>query len=59
MTALKSKVHNRGTPPDAFLAELIAWGKDAPYDIFAINAHADIYDKVKAELNKLGETSLQ
>ena len=33
--ALKAQVKNRGKAPDAFLDELIAWGKDAPEEIFA------------------------
>lgn len=50
MSALKSKVFNRGVAPASFLAELIAWGKSAPDEIFAPNAFFDIYSKVKPEL---------
>lgn len=46
----KSRVLNRGTPPESFLQELVAWGKSAPDDIFAPNPLADIYSKVKPEL---------
>lgn len=48
--ATKAKVFNRGIPPDSFLDELIGWGAKAADDIFAPNANADIYGKVKAEL---------
>jgi len=50
MTALKSKVHNRGVPPDAFLSKLIAWGRTAPGEIFAPNPRNDIYTAIKPEL---------
>ncbi len=40
----KSKVKNRGEPPDSFLTELVEWGRAAPEDIFAPNPNpADIY----------------
>ncbi len=48
--ATKNGVFNRGIPPDAFLRELVEWGKTAPEEIFAPNLNADIYGKVKAEL---------
>lgn len=35
--AAKSHVSNRGVPPDAFLVELVTWGKTAPEEIFALN----------------------
>ncbi len=44
--ALKSRVHNRGKPKDSFLDELVAWGKEAPDDIFAPNDGYDIYSSV-------------
>lgn len=47
---LKSPVFNRGVPPDAFLSELIEWGRNAPIEIFAPNDNFDIYSKVKPEL---------
>lgn len=49
--AVKTEVHNRGSAPDSFLAEMVAWAKTAPDEIFAVNASTtDIYNKVKAEL---------
>src|SRR6185312_6343630 len=40
----KSKVKNRGEPPDSFLTELVEWGRAAPEEIFAPNPNpADIY----------------
>ncbi len=40
----KSKVKNRGEPPDSFLTELVEWGRSASEDIFAPNPNpADIY----------------
>jgi hypothetical protein len=48
--ACKQKVHNRGTPPDSFLNELIDWAKTAPDEIFEKNSRKDIYSNVAAEL---------
>lgn len=48
--ATKARVLNRGVPPNAFLQELVDWGRKAPDEIFAPNDHFDIYDKVKPEL---------
>jgi hypothetical protein len=48
--ALKSAVHNRGVPPDAFLEQLIAWGKEADDAIFVQNNVFDIYSSVSAAL---------
>jgi hypothetical protein len=48
--ATQQKVKNRGTPPDAFLAELVAWGRAAPEEIFAPNAAVDIYSAIKDTL---------
>jgi hypothetical protein len=48
--ALKAKVKNRGKAPDAFLDELIAWGKDAPEEIFAPNTAHDVYSSVRPTL---------
>lgn len=47
---LKSSVLNRGVPSDEFLAELIAWGRSAPEEIFSKNDVYDIYSSVKNEL---------
>ncbi len=44
--ATKQKVLNRGSPPDAFLSEMVAWGKAAADDIFAPNDNPDIYASV-------------
>jgi len=48
--AIKQHVLNRGVPPDSFLDELIAWGKDAQDEIFAPNPYSDIYSSVKNTL---------
>jgi hypothetical protein len=45
-TALKQHVLNRGKAPDAFLDELVAWGKTAPEDIFVPNDASDVYSSV-------------
>ena len=37
--APKQHVANRGVPPDDFLDQLVAWGKEAPDEIFAPNNH--------------------
>jgi len=50
LSATKSPVFNRGTPPVSFLEELVAWGRYAPEEIFAPNGNADIYGKVRWEL---------
>lgn len=50
-SATKSKVLNRGTPPDSFLSELVTWGRSAPEEIFAVNANpADIYAHIRPVL---------
>jgi hypothetical protein len=45
--ATKQHVFNRGVPKDDFLDELVAWGKQAPEEIFAPNAFSDVYSSVK------------
>lgn len=50
-TATKQHVFDRGVPSDGFLDELVAWGKDAPEEIFAANDSSDIYSSV---MNTLG-----
>lgn len=50
MSPLFSKVFNRGVPPQSFLDEMIAWAKSAPNELFAPNAHYDIFNKVNDEL---------
>lgn len=47
--ACRQKVHNRGRPPEAFLNELLAWGRQAPDDIFARNDRFDVYSSVIGE----------
>jgi hypothetical protein len=44
--ASKQQVANRGVPPDDFLDELVAWGKQAADEIFAPNNHNDVYSSV-------------
>lgn len=46
----KQQVFNRGVPPDGFLDELVAWGKQAPDEIFAQNTFSDVYSSVKNTL---------
>ena len=48
--ATKKRVANRGVPPDDFLEQLVAWGKQAPEEIFAPNAFNDVYSSVKNTL---------
>jgi len=48
--ATKQHVLNRGVPPDDFLNQLVAWGKQAPDEIFAPNLFSDIYSSVKNTL---------
>jgi hypothetical protein len=48
--SLKQKVLNRGIPTDDFLYQLIAWGKQAPDELFAPNTFNDIYSSVKNTL---------
>jgi len=45
-SALKSRVYNRGRPNNSFLDELLAWGREAPDEIFAPNSVYDIYSSV-------------
>ncbi|EEE6744469.1 hypothetical protein CBJ05_003606 [Salmonella enterica subsp. enterica serovar Westhampton] len=40
-----SVVYNRGTPPVAFLDELVMWAKFADDDVFTPNDNIDIYAK--------------
>ncbi len=54
--AIKSKVKNRGIPPDSFLTELVDWGRGATEDIFAPNPNpADIYSIIKYRNDWNGE----
>src|SRR6516165_1797623 len=49
-TACKQHVHNRGTPPEDFLHQLVDWGVAAPEQIFVRNEITDIYSFVEPEL---------
>src|SRR5947208_2467000 len=49
--ATKQHVLNRGIAPNAFLDELVAWGKDADDEIFGPNDVSDVYSSV---FNTLG-----
>lgn len=46
----REKLSPRGSPPDAFLLRLCAWGYDAPSDIFIKNNLLDIYSSVASVL---------
>ena len=48
--ACKQRVHNRGVPPDAVLAELVDWGTSGPGEIFEKNDRSDVYSSVIHEL---------
>lgn len=48
--ACRDRVHNRGRAPQAFLEDLVAWGKTAPDEIFAPNSTFDIYSSVNSQL---------
>ena len=50
-TATKQHVANRGIPPDDFLDQLVAWGRNAAEEIFAANNVSDIYSSI---INTLG-----
>jgi hypothetical protein len=49
--ATKQHVSNRGIPSTDFLDQLVAWGKNAPDEIFARNSVSDVYSSV---FNTLG-----
>jgi hypothetical protein len=50
-TATKQHVLDRGIPKDDFLDQLVAWGKQAPDEMFAPNDASDVYSSV---FNTLG-----
>src|SRR5215510_3087477 len=53
--ALKQLVPGRGVPPDAFLDELISWGRFAPSDIFLPpDSGTDVYASVLHVLGPWG-----
>lgn len=47
---MKRPVSNRGVPPDAFLDEIIRWGRMAPAWVFAPNNRHDVYSSVEPQL---------
>ena len=50
-SATKQAVSNRGIPPDSFLDELVAWGVNAPSDIFVDFSNRDgVFARVKKTL---------
>jgi len=49
-SACKTKVYNRGIPPEEFLNELVDWCRQAPDEIFTKNDRTDIYSQVFSEL---------
>ena len=49
-TACKHEVLDRGSPPAAFLNELVDWGLEAPDEIFAPSDRHDIYTNVSDRL---------
>ena len=51
--SIQSKVFNRGTPPPAFIQEMVAWAKTAPDEIFDRTptvGNRDVFNKVHGEL---------
>lgn len=49
-SGIHAAVSNRGTPPESFLVQLVAWGKKAPAEIFAPSGGYDVYSSVSAVL---------
>lgn len=47
---INQRVHNRGTPPESFLKELIQFGKTADGEIFEQNQFYDVYSSAYKEL---------
>lgn len=53
-------VANRGTPPAAFLEQLLTWGRTAPDDIFAPNASSqDIYSLITPALGHSDDMTMR
>lgn len=48
--ATKQHVSNRGVPSNDFLNQLVAWGRQAPDEIFKPNALSDIYSSTRNTL---------
>ena len=44
---LKTRVYNRGQPPQEFLEELIKWGRSSSDNIFEVNSKHDVYSHLK------------
>lgn len=54
--ATKQHVYNRGVPPTDFLEELLAWGRNAPEEIFEPNQFSDVYSSVYNTLGPWQDT---
>lgn len=55
--SLQSRVFNRGTPPAAFIQEMVTWAKTAPNEIFDRTptvGNRDIFNKVFEQLGPYG-----
>jgi len=52
--ATKQHIANSGVPPDDFLDQLVAWGKQEPGETFAPNNHSDVYSSVFAHSASAG-----
>jgi len=48
--ATKTRVLNRGIPPESFLTAIVNWAKNAPDSVFEKNPNADIYSSVASVL---------
>lgn len=48
--ACRTRVKNRGVPPEEFLSELVQWAQKADERLFMSNANVDIYTHTKAFL---------
>lgn len=51
--ACKTKISNRGSPPDSFIKELIEWAKKEPASTFETNTNYDIFSLVGEKLGPL------
>jgi hypothetical protein len=56
--ACKVHVANRGSVPDEFLRELVAWGQSAPDEIFIARPGHEIYSDVADELGPYPATGI-
>lgn len=48
--ATKTRVLNRGIPPESFLTAIVLWAKESPDSLFEKNPNADIYSSVAGVL---------